>query len=142
MIEYDRASPPDWIEHVDLGDGEWGDLLTRLPYEREMVMEAAFEAQGREGAPATGYVMACVKAHLVDGAFRDYLTKQMAGVAGVNRADPAKVAVLAERAYELHLAFRDVAFPKASTPTDTSTPGQTASPSSGSTDSAAEPSAT
>jgi hypothetical protein len=138
-IEYDLNNRPDWILHIDLPGGQWGDLLVRLPYDRAMLMETAFEREQRAGSPNSGLVTACLKAHFVRGQFIHTLTKQWTGEMGM--ADAPVVATLANRAYELYFAWRVEAFPKGQGQTDSPTGGQTDTPSPDLASAAPEPSA-
>ena len=125
-----------WLDHVDLGDGEEADLLTRLPYDRQQAVlmatdrdESITQAMLDQLAPGAkvpkrfgwaGWGDAVLRAHLHRGKFRDFLTREDTDELG--RADPKKIGVLRSRAIELHLLWQKEAMggPKDSTETEPS----------------------
>ena len=100
-----------YVERVDLPNGQWADLLTRLPYERATMIVKAI---AREGNTLPVFEDVVLRAHLWRAKLTNYLEPDAdaLGADGVGMADPETVDQLQTRAMELYIAWRKMARPK------------------------------
>ncbi len=94
----------EWLERQEGPNGQYCDLLTRLPYERQRMIEAL--------PPTTrpaDIKDACLRALLWEAQVTDTLTGQMTG--NIDRAAAQVIAPWRERAVELYNAWYAEAFP-------------------------------
>lgn len=127
-----------WLHHMDGPDGQEADLLTRLTYDRDQLIQISMEreehvtallmaqagVEGGTGFSVPWFADACLRAHLWTGKFRHALTEEITDQVG--QADPRSDFLVSVRlkAVELYLAWKQVAKsgPKGSGPTEAPIP--------------------
>ena len=116
-----------YTERLELPDGQWAVLLTRLPADRyQMVRVAAAREQDarkrplKQGDPI--FVAAVRDAFLWECSVKDYLTGEITN--DIDRADPSISDQIEIKSMVLWIAWRSAAEPgpKGSSPTDNRTP--------------------
>jgi len=127
-----------YLEHMDLGDGESAELLTRLPYDRSQMIEEATERdeaitqailtqQGGgmvRGSTWSGWADTVMRAHLWSARLKNDLTGEDIGADQIGMANGKKVDKVRLRAVALYVEWvKGVqAGPKGSSGTDSPTP--------------------
>lgn len=116
-----------YTERMELPDGQWAVLLTRLPTDRYQMVRvaAAREQDTRKRALKTAdpvFVAAVRDAFLWECQVKNYLTGEWTDQ--ITAADPKVSDAVEIKALELWIAWRTDALPgpKGSSPTDKSTP--------------------
>jgi hypothetical protein len=98
----------DYTERLELPDGQWAVLLTRLPYNRAH----RIRTQASHDSTIVAFADACVRAFLWEASLTDSLTgEQGLGADEFDRAADEVVSAIGKRALELHHEWRIVAYP-------------------------------
>ena len=111
----------DYLDHLDLPDGQSADLLTRLTWDRaaaielaterdEVVTDAVLAEMGtrrpkRRGPLWSGWADAVMRAHLWRASLKHGLTGEAIDADGIGSADPTIVGKIRTRAIELYMAW-------------------------------------
>jgi hypothetical protein len=145
-----------FTERLDLPDGQWAELLTRLPYDRQMAVEVATERDAAitgaladklapetaiRGATWAGWVDAVMRAVLWQAHLRGYLEPdKWLDAAEVGQADPQVTDKIRLHAVKLYLEWRKAIDPgpKESSQSGTQTPDNQ-TPTGSNRDSSTEP---
>lgn len=104
-----------YTERLELADGQWATLLTRLPSDRAHSVRVAVarEADAREAAGIMGgdpvFIKAVMKAHLLECRVKDYLTGEM--TSDVDKADPRITDEIEAKAFVLYVEWSQDAYP-------------------------------
>lgn len=116
-----------YTERLELPDGQWAVLLTRLPADRaQMVRFAIAREQDTRRKNLRGddpvFIEAVTKAVLLECSVKDYLTGET--VTDIAKADPRVSDAIQAKAFVLYVAWSTDAYPgpKDSTGTDSQTP--------------------
>lgn len=129
----------EWLDHVELDDGQFADLLKRFPYERAQMIEAArerdmaltqsiLEAGGSKSKAqrmtVMGFTDIVLRASLWNARLKHDLTGEEIDASQVGMARDKTVKTLAQRAMENYIAWFDEAHagPKEFSETDSPTP--------------------
>lgn len=114
-----------YIERLELPDGQWATLLTRLPTDRALAVRLAYAREaaqrGEKGIPGgdPAFMDAVTRAHLHEAHLRDYLTGEWVDAAGYGKADPTVTDTIQGKAFVLYVEWSEEAYPgpKGTTPT-------------------------
>lgn len=112
-----------YLKRIELPDGQWATLLTRLPTDRAQMVRVASarESQSRGKGIRGGdpvFTEAVARAHLWEASLVDYLTGDKIGAADYGKADPRVTDTIQAEAFALYIEWTDEAYPgpKGSTP--------------------------
>lgn len=105
-------------ERLELPDGQVAVLLTRLPWERALLVRK--EVAREQNDPA--FLDAVCRAHLWTGTkLRDYLTDEWLDEADYGKASPPVVDAIQAQAFLLFIAWSREAYPKGKAGTEPET---------------------
>ena len=96
----------EYTERLEGPDGQFCVLLTRLPYERALLVER----ESIRESNLSVFANACLRAHLWEASVTDYLTGEDAGD-DFMRGAPEVITPWRERAVQLYVEWRKIAFP-------------------------------
>lgn len=102
-----------YLERLELPDGQWAELLTRLTYQRwqSVLLAVAHDVTNPVFADAV------VRAVVWKASLRHALTGEEIGADSLDDAQPEIIDAIFDRAFVLYNAWRKEAFPKADQPT-------------------------
>lgn len=117
----------EWLDHIELPDGQWADLLKRYPYERATAIELARERDMAltPGSTATAFVDGVLRASLWRMNLKHELTGEyISDVSKVGMASKKLTDELALKAMAHYVAWYDEAYagPKESGTTEEKSP--------------------
>lgn len=103
-----------YIERMELGEGQWATLLTRLPADRAQRIRVALVREQDERAKTIAltdpiFAEAVRDAVLWECSVKDYLTGEI--TSDINRADPRISDEVEVKALELYIAWSVEAYP-------------------------------
>ena len=130
LLPGEGATLENYLERLQLPDGQWASLLTRLPADRARVVRSAAQQFMRTKDQPT-WIDAVCQAVLWEAHLKDYLTGEWTDDYGA--ADPRVVDQIQARAFILYSVWAREAFPKgkaAAEPATNEKPPSDASPPS------------